>query len=77
MHHTFKVFLTVEIQHTFDEASVSICSEDGNFEPSDEALQLLASELTEKLTDKYAILNIEASSDSLMLLASESENRAE
>lgn len=69
-HFTFKVLVTLEVDMTFDEGSV-VADDDGAPVPSDLALATFASEIAGVLQQDYSVREVNANSDSAMLLGSE------
>ena len=68
--YTFSVSCTFTMQHTFDESEIEP-DPDGDetaVEPTDRALLALARELEEALLEAYVVSDLDASSDSDMLL---------
>lgn len=52
MHHTFKVFVTIEMNMTFDDASVETDPDSGDVEPSESALNALSTEVQTLLREE-------------------------
>lgn len=70
MDHTFKVFVTIEMNMTFDDTSVEIDPDSGHVEPSESALDALSMEVQTLLREEYVVHQVAAESDSAMLVSS-------